>query len=141
MNKSKFSIKSDNDKKFEQELEKAAQAVYGKSYHSLQELPGNNEPSKHYLRKQYIKNKKFIGLPNDLKQKSNTNIYKSEQRKIIIESYNIFKKEKSHSPTVSQLMKFMNEKFNINKDNRKLIKKVIEEKKLHISIGKNKSNE
>lgn len=137
MNKSKFSIKSDNDKKFEQELEKAAQAVYGRPYQSLQELPGNNEPSKHYLRKQYIRNKKFIGLPTDLKQESNTNIYKSEQRKIIIESYRILKKEKNLSPTVSQLMEFINKKFNTNKDNRKLIKKVLEENNLYIGKKKN----
>ncbi len=92
-NKNKFSIKAETDKNFERELEKASQAVYKLPYDSLQELPGDGKPSKHYLRKQYIKNKKFIGLPEDLKQLSNTLIYKSEQAELILDAYKTLKKK------------------------------------------------
>ena len=92
-NKNKFSIKAETDKNFERELEKASQAIYKLPYDSLQELPGDGKPSKHYLRKQYIKNKKFIGLPEDLKQLSNTLIYKSEQAELILDAYKTLKKK------------------------------------------------
>ena len=56
----KYSIKAENDKNFSRELEKASQAVYKVPYNSLQELPGDGKPSKHYLRKQYIKDKNLL---------------------------------------------------------------------------------
>ena len=87
----KFSIKAETDKNFARELEKASQAVY-KLLHDLQELPGDGKPSKHYLRKQYIRDKKFIGLPDDLKQLSNTLLYKSEQAAQITDAYKTLKK-------------------------------------------------
>ena len=94
----KFSIKAETDKNFARELEKASQAVYKLPYDSLQELPGDGKPSKHYLRKQYIKNKKFIGLPEDLKQLSNTLSYKSEQAELIIDAYKTLKKINDNFP-------------------------------------------
>lgn len=126
----KFITKYYNNESFALELEKAAQTIYGCSYDSLQELPEGGNPSKHYLRKQYIKNKKFIGLPKNLKKLSNTNIYKVEQEKLIIELYKLFRKKKKCNPTILQLKTFINNETNSNKDNRKFIKKTLEKNKL-----------
>ena len=134
-NKNKFSIKAETDKNFERELEKASQAIYKLPYDSLQELPGDGKPSKHYLRKQYIKNKKFIGLPEDLKQLSNTLIYKSEQAELILDAYKTLKKNKNY-PTASQIRDYLNKKAGSTKDNRKFIKKILSENNLDLSSGK-----
>ena len=132
----KYSIKAENDKNFSRELEKASQAVYKVPYNSLQELPGDGKPSKHYLRKQYIKDKKFIGLPDNLKQFSNTSLYKSEQATLIIDAYKILKKINKNSPTVSQIRDYLNKKTGSTKDNRKFIKKIITENGLDLNRGK-----
>lgn len=132
----KYSIKAENDKNFSRELEKASQAVYKVPYNSLQELPGDGKPSKHYLRKQYIKDKKFIGLPDNLKQFSNTSLYKSEQAILIIDAYKILKKINKNSPTVSQIRDYLNKKTGSTKDNRKFIKKIITENGLDLNRGK-----
>lgn len=130
--KNKFSTNSSNSKSFKNELEKASQAVYGCSYSDLQELPANGKPSKHYLRKQYIKNKKFIGLPSNLKNLSNTKVYKDQQKTIVIKSYDSFIKKYGKTPSVLQMQKHMNELQNTNKDNRKFIKKILETHNLKI---------
>lgn len=132
----KYSIKAENDKNFSRELEKASQAVYKVPYNSLQELPGDGKPSKHYLRKQYMKDKKFIGLPDNLKQFSNTSLYKSEQAILIIDAYKILKKINKNSPTVSQIRDYLNKKTGSTKDNRKFIKKIITENGLDLNRGK-----
>ena len=132
----KYSIKAENDKNFSRELEKASQAVYKVPYNSLQELPGDGKPSKHYLRKQYIKDKKFIGLPDNLKQFSNTSLYKSEQATLIIDAYKILKKINKNSPTASQIRDYLNKKTGSTKDNRKFIKKIITENGLDLNRGK-----
>jgi len=135
----KYSIKSDTDKNFAKELEKASQAVYGLPYESLQERPGGGQPSKHYLRKQYIKNKKFIGLPNNLKQLVNTSLYRSEQSELILDAYKAYVKKNKNLPTASQLRDYLNEKTGSNKDNRKFIKKLLSEKGLNLLKGKPKN--
>ena len=135
-NKNKFSIKAETDKNFERELEKASQAVYKLPYYSLQELPGDGKPSKHYLRKQYIKNKKFIGLPEDLKQRSNTLLYKSEQAKLITDAYKTLNKINENYPTASQIRDYLNKKTGSTKDNRKFIKKILAENCLDLTKGK-----
>ena len=135
-NKNKFSIKAETDKNFERELEKASQAVYKLPYDSLQELPGDGKPSKHYLRKQYIKNKKFIGLPEDLKQLSNTLLYKSEQAELILDAYKTLKKINKNYLTASQVRDYLNKKAGSTKDNRKFIKKILSENNLDLSSGK-----
>jgi len=135
-NKNKFSIKAETDKNFERELEKASQAVYKLPYYSLQELPGDGKPSKHYLRKQYIKNKKFIGLPEDLKQLSNTLLYKSEQAELILDAYKTLKKINKNYLTASQIRDYLNKKTGSTKDNRKFIKKILSENNLVLSSGK-----
>ena len=132
----KFSIKAETDKNFARELEKASQAVYKLPYDSLQELPGDGKPSKHYLRKQYIKNKKFIGLPEDLKQRSNTLLYKSEQAKLITDAYKTLNKINENYPTASQIRDYLNKKTGSTKDNRKFIKKILSENCLDLSRGK-----
>ena len=132
----KFSIKAETDKNFARELEKASQAVYKLPYDSLQELPGDGKPSKHYLRKQYIRNKKFIGLPDDLKKLSNTSLYKSEQAELILDAYKTLKKINKNSPTVSQVCDYMNKKTGNTKDNRKFIKKILSENGLQLTRGK-----
>lgn len=136
----KFSIKAETDKNFARELEKASQAVYKLPYDSLQELPGDGKPSKHYLRKQYIRDKKFIGLPDDLKQLSNTLLYKSEQAALIIDAYKTLKKINKNFPTVSQVRDYLNKKTGSTKDNRKFIKKILTENSLDLNRGKAKSN-
>ena len=138
-NKNKFSIKAETDKNFARELEKASQAVYKLQYDSLQELPGDGKPSKHYLRKQYIRDKKFIGLPDDLKKLSNTSLYKSEQAKLIIDAYKTLKKINKNSPTASKVQDYLNKKTGSNKDNRKFIKKILTENGLDLNRGKAKS--
>ena len=132
----KFSIKAETDKNFARELEKASQAVYKLPYDSLQELPGDGKPSKHYLRKQYIKNKKFIGLPEDLKQRSNTLLYKSEQAKLITDAYKTLNKINENYPTASQIRDYLNKKTGSTKDNRKFIKKILAENCLDLTKGK-----
>ena len=132
----KFSIKAETDKNFAKELEKASQAVYKLPYNSLQELPSEGKPSKHYLRKQYIRNKKFIGLPDNLKQLSNTSIYKSEQAALIIDAYKTLKKINKNYPTASQIRDYLNKKTGSTKDNRKFIKKILSENCLDLSRGK-----
>ena len=132
----KFSIKAETDKNFAKELEKASQAVYKLPYISLQELPSDGKPSKHYLRKQYIKNKKFIGLPEDLKQLSNTLLYKSEQAELILDAYKTLKKINKNYPTASQIRDYLNKKAGSTKDNRKFIKKILSENNLDLSSGK-----
>tara|TARA_B100001996_G_scaffold347950_1_gene305816 strand:+ start:51 stop:473 length:423 start_codon:yes stop_codon:yes gene_type:complete len=140
MVKNKYSTKSENDKNFARELEKASQAVYECSYESLQELPGGGQPSKHYLRKQYIKNKKFIGLPDNLKQLANTSLYRSEQSELILDAYKAYVKKNKRPPTASQLRDYLNEKTDSNKDNRKFIKKILSENGLNLLKGKASSD-
>ena len=136
----KFSIKAETDKNFAKELEKASQAVYKLPYNSLQELPSEGKPSKHYLRKQYIRNKKFIGLPDELKKISNTSLYKSEQAELILDAYKALKKINKNFPTVSQVRDYLNKKTGSTKDNRKFIKKILTENSLDLNRGKAKSN-
>ncbi len=126
----KYSIKQKNDSTFANELEKASQAIYGCPYSDLQERPGNGLPNKHYLRRKYIKNKMFIGLPSELKNISNTKIYKRDQEKIIVSTYKLYIKIFQNEPSISQLQKYMNEITGLNKDNRKFIKKILESNNL-----------
>tara|TARA_Y100001970_G_C14237889_1_gene863029 strand:+ start:2016 stop:2441 length:426 start_codon:yes stop_codon:yes gene_type:complete len=132
----KFSIKAETDKNFAKELEKASQAVYKLPYESLQERPGDGNPNKHYLRKQYIKNKRFIGLPDNLKNLSNTTLYKSEQSKLILNTYKYLVNKNKRLPTASQVRDYLNEKSGSYKDNRKFIKKILSENGLSLLKGK-----
>ena len=125
MNK-KYNIRADNDENFYKECEKASQFVYGVAYNSLQERPGNGLPSKHYLRKKYIKNKKFIGLPMQEKKIQHTKNYRNELKQIIIDERPSHKKKYGDKINFMQYSKRINEITNQKKDFRKSIKRVLD---------------
>ena len=133
---SKYSVKAKTDKDFAKELEKASQAVYNRPYKSLQERPGGGNPNKHYLRKKWIKDKKFIGLPHDIKQLSNTTAYKTNQKQLVLDGYNSYFSQYGKTPTVSQLRDYLNKQTGNTIDNRKFINKVINDSGLNLHKGK-----
>ena len=84
--------------------------------------------SKFYLRKQFMKAGKFI---TELKDKNFKPLATREQQAIkILAAHKEFYKQYNKNPSVSQLDRFLTNNYAMPTDNRKLIKRILEENHL-----------